>query len=88
MKIGSLNSFATSLKERKIGQMIVLYLGTAWVLAEAFSFFSQRYNWPTFLFEQLIVVALCGLPAALITRWHQHSPPESGNKTIDYSLFN
>ena len=69
--VANWNSFLAALKERKIGQTTVVYLGTAWVLAEAFSFFSQRYHWPSFLFDQLIIVALLGLPAALVTRWYQ-----------------
>ena len=75
-------SFFANLRERKIGQTAVVYLGTAWVLAEALSFFSQRYNWPSFLFDQFITIALCGLPAALITRWYQHSPPPDKKKLI------
>ena len=67
----SIHSFVEEFKNRKLGQVTVFYLATAWVLLEVFSFFSQRYNLDSRLVDAFIIVALCGLPATLIVRWHQ-----------------
>ncbi len=68
--MGWWNSFSTSLKEKKLGQVAAVYLGTAWVLTEAFSFFAQRYQWPSWLIDLLLVGALYGLPITLLFRWY------------------
>lgn len=85
--MGSWNAFRSTLQERKIGQLAVVYLGTAWVLTEAFSFFSQRYEWPSWLFDILLVMALFGLPAAIVFRWFQ-SEPKTLQKTRQFLFFN
>lgn len=69
--MGLWQSFVATMKDRKIGQMVVVYLGSAWVLLEAFSFFQQRYEWPARLFDLFLVVVIFGLPIALVFRWFQ-----------------
>jgi adenylate cyclase len=59
------------LKERRIGQTVILYLGTAWVSLEAFGFFAQRYGWDQRLFDAFLVLLLFGLPAMVLIKWYQ-----------------
>jgi adenylate cyclase len=61
------------IKERKIGQTIIVYLGSAWVSLEAFGFFAQRYGWDQRLFDALLVILLFGLPATVLIRWFQET---------------
>jgi TolB-like protein len=77
------NSFLTELRQRKIGQTVVVYLGSAWVILEAFGFFAQRYGWDQRLFDAFLVLLLFGLPATLFVRWFQESDsPGSRRKQI------
>ena len=62
------------LKNRKIGQTTIVYLGSAWVLLEAFGFFAQRYGWDQRLFDAFLILLLFGLPATLLIRWYQEAP--------------
>jgi len=70
--MGSLKSTFNTFKERKIGNVAAVYLGTAWVLTEAFSFLSQRYQWPASLIDVVLVLALIGLPVAVTFQWFQY----------------
>lgn len=74
-----LNEFILSLRSRKIGQTVVVYLGSGWVVLEAFGFFSQRYNWDQRLFDTFLVLLLFGLPATIFIQWFHYA--EDRNKT-------
>ncbi len=58
--------FIQDLKERKIAQTLVIYLGGGWVLIEALNFFVEKYGWNAKIFDIFIIVAIFGLPAVLI----------------------
>jgi TolB-like protein/Flp pilus assembly protein TadD len=81
--MSTLNNLLSTLKQRKIGQTVVVYLGTAWVVLEAFGFFAQRYGWDQRLFDAFLVLLLFGLPATIFVRWFQESDsPSSGRKQL------
>jgi adenylate cyclase len=84
--MSSLNNLLSSFKQRKIGQTIVVYLGSAWVTLEAFGFFAQRYNWDQRLFDAFLVLLLFGLPAAVMVRWFQESEEQSSKRKQVYLL--
>ncbi|MBL7847300.1 MAG: hypothetical protein JNL40_07520 [Cyclobacteriaceae bacterium] len=77
-------SILAELKRRKIGQTVVVYLGSAWVVLEAFGFFSQRYNWDSRLFDAFLILLLFGLPATIIFRWFQESNDPSPRRKQVY----
>lgn len=82
-------SILAELKRRKIGQTVVVYLGSAWVVLEAFGFFSQRYNWDSRLLDAFLILLLFGLPATVIIRWFQESnTPSSGRKQLYLHAIN
>jgi adenylate cyclase len=76
----------TEFRARKIGQTIIVYLGSAWVLLEAFGFFAQRYGWPPQSIDCFLVILVFGLPATVAIRWFQDSPPESSRRIQFYVL--
>lgn len=81
--------FIHELKQRKIGQTVIVYLGSAWVVLEAFGFFSQRYNWDSRLFDAFLILLLFGLPATVLIRWFQDSPaPSSRRKQLYLHAIN
>lgn len=75
-----LKQFVALVRERKIGQTVIVYLGSAWVLLEAFSFFMQRYGWDSRLFDAFLIILLFGLPATILIRWYQNDESESVRK--------
>ncbi len=70
--------FVHQLKERKIQQTLVIYLGGGWVLIEALNFFVEKYGWNAKIFDIFIIIAIFGLPAVLIYAWF-HGKSESRN---------
>ncbi len=71
--MATVKQFVTTFRQRKLGQTALVYLGSGWVLLEAFGFFTQRYQWDERLFDVFLVLLLFGLPAALIIRWFQET---------------
>jgi len=61
--------FVQELKERKIPQTLVFYLGGGWVLIEALNFFIEKYGWTAKIFDILIILVIFGLPATLLYAW-------------------
>jgi TolB-like protein len=55
--------------KRNIGKTLVVYLGGAWVVIEAFTFLSNRYEWPGYTIDVLMLILVFGLPATLIYTW-------------------
>ena len=48
--------FVRELKERRIPQTLVFYLGGGWVLIEALNFFIEKYGWTAKIFDILIIL--------------------------------
>jgi adenylate cyclase len=84
--MASINVLLSEFRARKIGQTIIVYLGSAWVLLEAFGFFAQRYGWPPQSIDCFLVILVFGLPATVTIRWFQDSPPESSKRIPFYIL--
>ena len=61
--------FVRELKERKIPQTMVFYLGGGWVLIEALNFFIEKYGWTAKIFDVFIILVIFGLPATLLYAW-------------------
>ncbi len=64
-------SWSEKFKERKIGQALAIYLGSAWVLIEAINFVVDKYRLNTTILDILILLVIFGLPAILIYAWFQ-----------------
>jgi adenylate cyclase len=84
--MASIHVLLSEFRARKIGQTIILYLGSAWVLLEAFGFFAQRYDWPQQTIDCFLVVLIFGLPVTVVIRWFQDSPPQSSRRVPIYFL--
>src|SRR5690348_11354562 len=84
--MSAFNNLLSSLRQRKIGQTVVVYLGSAWVILEAFGFFGQRYGWDQRLFDAFLVLLLFGLPAAVLIRWFQESSSSVARRRQVYLL--
>jgi adenylate cyclase len=82
----AINELLTEFGKRKIGQTVILYLGSAWVLLEAFGFFAQRYSWPQQLIDAFLVLLLFGLPVTVIIRWFQDLSSRSSRRIQIYSI--
>lgn len=61
--------FVRELKERKIPQTLVFYLGGSWVLIEALNLFIEKYGWSSRIFDIIVILAIFGLPATLLYSW-------------------
>src|ERR1043165_4268966 len=87
--MGTLDNFLTHLRQKKIGQTVVVYLGSAWVILEAFGFFAQRYGWDQRLFDAFLILLLFGLPAVALFRWFQDATtPSARRKNLYLNVVN
>ncbi|MCZ6693827.1 MAG: hypothetical protein O6939_07975 [Bacteroidetes bacterium] len=69
------------LKDRKIAQTLVIYLGGGWVLIEALNFFIEKYDWSSRIFDIIIFLIIFGLPVTLLYAWfHGKSEPSKVRK--------
>lgn len=59
----------SSKSEMNLGKTFVVYLGSAWVVIEAFSFLIAKYEWPESYIDFIILVLAFGLPSTLIYTW-------------------
>ena len=62
-------SWFEKFKERKIGQTLAVYLGSAWVFIEVFNFLIDKYNWDTEVLDIIILLVIFGFPAVIIYAW-------------------
>lgn len=58
-----------SRSERNIGKTFVVYLGSSWVIIEAFSFLINKFEWPDSTIDVIMLILVFGLPATLIYTW-------------------
>ena len=63
-------SWFEKFKERKIGQTLAVYLGSAWVFIEALNFLIEKYGWKVRVLDTIIILAVFGLPAVIIYVWN------------------
>jgi TolB-like protein len=69
-----MGKFIAELKERKIGRTLVVYLGSGWVIIEAINFFIEKFGLGNLLFNIALILALAGLPIALLVAWFHGQP--------------
>lgn len=62
-----MNSF---FKSRRLYRTIVLYLGSSWVVLEAFSYFMNRFNYPTYFEDILMIFLGFGLVLFIINEYN------------------
>lgn len=64
-------------KIKTLWTTLALYLGGAWGFIEAFGFMSEKYQWPDYLLDFLIIILSFGLIGTIIYQWFEHSlaPP-------------
>ncbi len=62
-------SWSEKFKERKIGQTLFVYLGSAWVFIEALNFLIEKYSWEVGVLDTLIILVIFGLPAVVLYVW-------------------
>ncbi len=65
-------SWFAKFKERKIGQTLAVYIGSAWVFIEVFNFLIDKYNWDTEILDIIILLVIFGFPAVIIYTWFDH----------------
>jgi len=49
-----MGKFITDLKERRLGQTLVVYLGSGWVVIEALNFFIEKFELGKSLFNVIL----------------------------------
>lgn len=65
-------SFIQQFKDRNIPKMLAIYLGSGWLVIESVSFFTEKYDWNSHVFDVTIILAFFGLPASIIHTWYRH----------------
>ncbi|UCD38787.1 MAG: hypothetical protein JSW54_04720, partial [Fidelibacterota bacterium] len=73
--------FWQELKERRVIQLVGLYLGASWVVLEFLGFLSDRYNLSPYLVDLVLVAIGCMLPSVLVLAY-THGKPGKDEWTI------
>jgi serine/threonine-protein kinase len=63
-------SFIRRLRERRMIQIALSYIGAAWVVMEVIDQFVDRAIVPELLYRIVLIWMLAGVPAALLIAWH------------------
>ncbi len=58
-----------ALRQRKIVQTLIVYVGGSWGLLQALSLFQQTYGWPRAVMDVALFLLACGLVAAETIAW-------------------
>jgi TolB-like protein len=58
------------LKQRKLVQWAVAYLAGAWLVTEVLDVIGERFHWPDWVLQGLIVLLAFGLPITLVLAWY------------------
>ncbi len=72
-------SFLRRLKERKLGQWGLAYLGAAWLLLQLLSMVAQPFAWPDLAMRLATVLLALGLPVVLVLAWYHG---ENGSQRV------
>jgi adenylate cyclase len=81
-----MSNFLSEVKERKLGRTLVVYLGSAWVIVEAVNFFIEKYKLDNVLFNVALILALAGLPVALLIAWFHGKPGDQKVTKMEIAL--
>ena len=79
------SSWLIKFKERKIGEAVAVYLGSAWVLREALIFLVEKYGWAMRISDTITILVIFGLPALLIYLWFNEKFTE---RAVLYQFIN
>ena len=70
MNVPSLPSLWRELRERRVPQILLLYAGAGWALAEGVGFFVEHYDWSRRVLDVTVFLLVVGLPAAAVVGWY------------------
>jgi TolB-like protein len=76
-------SFFEELKRRNVVRVGVVYLITAWLLAQVADLMLENFNAPDWVIQAILVVLIIGFPLALIFAWAFEMTPEGIKKEKD-----
>lgn len=65
-----MNDLLRKLKERKLVQWTLAYLGGAWLLLQAVGLFAEQLGWPAIVFKSATVLLGIGLLGMLVLAWY------------------
>ena len=57
------------LKQRHLYRVALIYAAAAWLLVQAADIVAENFDWPQWLMQGLLLVAVLGLPVALVICW-------------------
>ncbi len=63
-------SLLQQLKDRKLVQWALAYLGGAWLLLQIVGLFAEQLDWSAQLFRVTLILLAVGFPAALVLAWY------------------
>lgn len=66
----SMSEVLQKLKDRKLGQWTLAYLGGMWVLLQIVGLFAEQLGWPPIVFKSATVLLGVGFPAMLVLAWY------------------
>jgi TolB-like protein len=58
------------IRRRRVLQVVIVYAGAAWVLAEASQFLIDNYDLPRKLLDTMVYLLVVGFPAAAVIAWY------------------
>ena len=76
-------SFFEELKRRNVVRVGVVYLITAWLLAQVADLMLENFNAPDWVIQAILVVLIIGFPLALVFAWAYELTPEGLKKEKD-----
>ena len=72
----SFQRFVSEIKARKIRKTLALYISISISILGVTNLFTGVYHLPAVLFDGALILALCGLPGAVLFAWlHGHESP-------------
>lgn len=79
----ALSRFVSELKHRRVFRVVAAYAIVAWVLIEVASVIFPALEMPAWSLRLVILLALLGLPVALVLAWAIQLEPTDPSRTID-----
>ena len=76
-------SFLEELKRRNVVRVGVVYLITAWLLAQVADLLLENFNAPDWVIQAILVVLIIGFPLAVVFAWAFELTPEGLKKEKD-----
>lgn len=74
------------LKSRGLYQSIAFYLGSSWVIIEATNYFINRFNYPDYLSDIVLILLLFGLLSLIIHEWEQYRKQQNHSNRFYYTI--